>query len=120
MQLGCRFAVLHLSVVVEPTSTDACATLPVAPNSNQSCVLLSRFQAQQKAMQQHQQQTGAGIQQQQQQRGAGKGKGWSKWNNPQAWGSQQVPLALVLAPTRELAQQTQQEAERLGANISTV
>lgn len=117
MQLGsCHFALLRLM------PADACAAPQVVPKLNQSRVLLLHFQAQQKAMQQHQQQNGAGIQQQQQQqqRGAGKGKGWSKWNNPQAWGSQQLPLALVLAPTRELAQQTQQEAERLGANISTV
>jgi ATP-dependent RNA helicase DDX5/DBP2 len=51
--------------------------------------------------------------QQRQQRG-----GWqSKWNKPQTWGgaNKVPPFALVLAPTRELAQQIQHEAERLGA-----
>lgn len=67
------------------------------------------------------------LQEQQQQQGGDggssgrqqRGRGWSKWNNPQAWLVDQPPLALVLAPTRELAQQTQQEAERLGPNMLT-
>lgn len=62
-----------------------------------------------------QQQGSSGMGQQQQQRGRG-GRSWSKWNQPGAWGQMQPPVALVLAPTRELAQQTQQEAERLAGN----
>lgn len=75
------------------------------------------IRAQQLLQEQHAQQTGKGSKQQQQQ-GRG-GKGWSRWNDAQAWGSEQLPVALVLAPTRELAQQTQQEAERLGSRIKT-
>lgn len=77
---------------------------------------------QQQALQQEHAKTqpGGGRQQQQQQgRDGGRG-GWNKWNRPQAWGQQMPPpVALVLAPTRELAQQTQQEAERLGPQITT-
>jgi superfamily II DNA/RNA helicase len=75
------------------------------------------IKAQQALQEQHQQQQGGDSGSgRPQQRG---GRGWSKWNNPQAWRGDQPPLALVLAPTRELAQQTQQEAERLGPNMST-
>jgi ATP-dependent RNA helicase DDX5/DBP2 len=77
------------------------------------------IQAQQALLQKHQQATGVSSKPQQQGRGGQGGRGWSKWNTPQAWGAAQPPVALVLAPTRELAQQTQQEAERLGANIQT-
>lgn len=73
------------------------------------------IRAQQRALQQHQEQAGV-VQQPQQQRGGGR---WSKWSSGRGWGVQQPPVALVLAPTRELAQQTQQEAERLGPNITT-
>lgn len=75
------------------------------------------IKAQQALQEQHHQQQGGGdgSSGRQQQRG----RGWSKWNNPQAWRMDQPPLALVLAPTRELAQQTQQEAERLGPNMLT-
>jgi superfamily II DNA/RNA helicase len=52
-------------------------------------------------------------QQQQQQQPRGSGRFASKWNKASAWGAAEPPRALVLAPTRELAQQIQQEAERL-------
>jgi ATP-dependent helicase YprA (DUF1998 family) len=50
------------------------------------------------------------------QRSAGQrgGGSLSRWNRPQAWSPPEPPRVLVLAPTRELAQQIQQEAERLG------
>jgi len=69
---------------------------------------------QQALLQQQQGSSGMGQQQQQQQQRGRGGRSWSKWNQPGAWGQMQPPVALVLAPTRELAQQTQQEAERLG------
>ncbi|KAF6264346.1 Asp-Glu-Ala-Asp box polypeptide 5 [Scenedesmus sp. NREL 46B-D3] len=51
--------------------------------------------------------------------GSGKTAGFlvPAWNKPQSWGGadRTPPFALVLAPTRELAQQIQHEAERLGA-----
>lgn len=74
------------------------------------------IKAQQALQEQHQQQHGGDSSSGRQQQ---RGRGFSKWNNPQAWRMDQPPLALVLAPTRELAQQTQQEAERLGANMQT-
>jgi ATP-dependent RNA helicase DDX5/DBP2 len=67
--------------------------------------------AQRKLLQQHQEQMGLPA--------SNSRRGASKWNKAQSWGTAQPPIALVLAPTRELAQQTQQEAERLGNNIST-
>jgi ATP-dependent RNA helicase DDX5/DBP2 len=74
------------------------------------------IQQQAAALQQHAAQNPQLQQQrrQQQQRGGG----WqSKWNKPQSWGGadKAPPFALVLAPTRELAQQIQHEADRLGS-----
>uniref|UniRef100_A0A383VGU6 RNA helicase n=1 Tax=Tetradesmus obliquus TaxID=3088 RepID=A0A383VGU6_TETOB len=73
------------------------------------------IQEQTAALQQHAAQHPEQQQQQQRQQQRG---GWqSKWNQPQSWGGagKAPPFALVLAPTRELAQQIQHEAERLGA-----
>jgi ATP-dependent RNA helicase DDX5/DBP2 len=70
--------------------------------------------AQRKLQQQHQEQMGVPS------GAASSRRGGSRWNKAQGWGPAQPPVALVLAPTRELAQQTQQEAERLGNNIGTV
>jgi ATP-dependent RNA helicase DDX5/DBP2 len=84
--------------------------VPAFLHIQQQLAALKQHAAQHPELQQQQQQP----QQRQQQRGGG----WqSRWNKPQSWGGagKVPPFALVLAPTRELAQQIQHEAERLGA-----
>eukprot|EP00879_Flechtneria_rotunda_P018834 GHRR01019769.1.p1 GENE.GHRR01019769.1~~GHRR01019769.1.p1 ORF type:complete len:700 (+),score=221.54 GHRR01019769.1:222-2321(+) len=78
------------------------------------------IQEQMQLLQQHQHQHPQLQQPQQRSKGVRGGRvGWSKWNQPGAWsvGPAQPPIALVMAPTRELAQQTQQEADRLGTAV---
>lgn len=76
------------------------------------------IQQQQRLRQEHAQAQGLPASDAKQQGGGRGGGALSRWNKPGAWGAGAAATdVLVLAPTRELAQQIQQEAERLSGSV---